>query len=179
MKYKWDTIDLLRHARHDWLNQLQLIKGNLSLDRTDRAKEIVDEVVHQAKNEAKISNMKMPLMAELLMTYNWQQNIYRVDFEVIGEEKVLTSYDEPLYEWTSHFLTQVKERILLEGESHLLVTIQISDEDVRISFDFEGKLDNIDSIDSFNRSLIPVHNSISIAESYYKENELLYILRLE
>ncbi|WP_257346298.1 sporulation initiation phosphotransferase B [Pseudalkalibacillus decolorationis] len=178
MKYKWNTIDLLRHARHDWLNQLQLIKGNLSLDKTDRAKEIIDEVVQHAKNEAKISNLRMPLMAELFMTYNWQQNTYRIDYEVIGEERDLSNYDRPLYEWTSHFLIQLEKCIVLDGEPHLMVTIQLLNSQVRVSFDFAGKLGGVSSIDGWDKSLIPVHNSISIIESYYKEEELLYILCL-
>ena len=36
MRKEWDTIEVLKHARHDWLNKLQLIKGNLSLIKIDQ-----------------------------------------------------------------------------------------------------------------------------------------------
>ena len=42
---EWNTVEVLRHARHDWLNKLQLIKGNLDLNELDRAKEIINEIV--------------------------------------------------------------------------------------------------------------------------------------
>lgn len=45
MSRDWSTLEVLRHARHDWLNQLQLIKANLSLGRTERANEIIEEII--------------------------------------------------------------------------------------------------------------------------------------
>ncbi|UTW70045.1 Spo0B domain-containing protein [Anaerobacillus sp. HL2] len=33
-----------RHSRHDWLNFVQLIKGNLTL-KNDRIEEIIQEVI--------------------------------------------------------------------------------------------------------------------------------------
>ncbi|WP_349408015.1 Spo0B C-terminal domain-containing protein [Pseudalkalibacillus sp. SCS-8] len=175
---KWDTVDLLRHARHDWLNHLQLIKGNLALDRTDRAQEIIEQVVHEAKNEAKVSNLHMPRMAELLLTYNWQQNAFRLDYEVIGKERDLSEYDNPLYNWTSAFLTQLGKVIECEAEPHLMITIQLLEEKARISFDFAGKL-NLAEFENAQKDLqADVHNSLTIIESYCQENEVLYILEL-
>ncbi len=65
MEKKWSTVDVLRHARHDWLNKLQLIKGNLDLNKPERVKQIIEEIVHEAQAEAKLSNLKIPLFASL------------------------------------------------------------------------------------------------------------------
>ncbi|WP_082892657.1 Spo0B domain-containing protein [Rossellomorea aquimaris] len=35
MRENWGVVEALRHARHDWMNDLQLIKGNLDLNRLD------------------------------------------------------------------------------------------------------------------------------------------------
>ncbi len=178
MMGKWDTVSLLRHARHDWLNQLQLIKGNLALDRTDRAKEIIEQIVQESKNEAKVSNLRMPKMAELLLTYNWQQNKYRLDYEVIGQERDLSEYDSCLYDWTLQFLTHLEKVVDLDCEPHLMITIQLLDEKARISYDFAGDL-KVEEVDEFlNTTRQAVHNSITIIESYCQENELLFILEL-
>ena len=67
MKKEWNTIELLRHVRHDWLNKLQLIKGNLDLNKIDRAKEIIDEIVIEAQNETKLSNLHFPNFTLLLL----------------------------------------------------------------------------------------------------------------
>ena len=36
IKKEWNTVDVLRQVRHDWLNKLQLIKGNLDLNKMER-----------------------------------------------------------------------------------------------------------------------------------------------
>ena len=66
MEKEWDIVEVLRHSRHDWLNKLQLIKGNLDLNRIDRAKAIIDEIVIEVQHESKLSNLHIPLFASLL-----------------------------------------------------------------------------------------------------------------
>jgi stage 0 sporulation protein B (sporulation initiation phosphotransferase) len=76
MKKEWNIIEVLRHSRHDWLNKLQLIKGNLDLNRIDRAKAIIDEIVIETQHETKLSNLHIPLFASLLIRANWESNIF-------------------------------------------------------------------------------------------------------
>lgn len=45
MDKNWTTIETLRQTRHDWLNKIQIIKGNLELNRIDRVKGIIDEII--------------------------------------------------------------------------------------------------------------------------------------
>ena len=66
MEKEWDVVEVLRYARHDWLNKLQLIKGNLALNRLDRANEIIEEIVNESKHESKLTNINMRLFAALL-----------------------------------------------------------------------------------------------------------------
>ena len=42
MTNQLDVINALRQTRHDWLNVMQLIKGNLALKRYDRIEEIIN-----------------------------------------------------------------------------------------------------------------------------------------
>ena len=60
IKKEWNTVDILRHVRHDWLNKLQLIKGNLDLDKIDQAHRIIEEIIIEAQNETKLSNLNIP-----------------------------------------------------------------------------------------------------------------------
>ncbi len=39
---EWNIVDLLSHSRHDWMNKLQLIKGNLSLQKYERVNDIIE-----------------------------------------------------------------------------------------------------------------------------------------
>ncbi|MFE4096375.1 Spo0B domain-containing protein [Priestia sp. YIM B13484] len=87
MEKEWDVVEVLRYARHDWLNKLQLIKGNLALNRLDRANEIIEEIVNESKHESKLTNINMRLFAGFVMTYHWNNHAVRLDVEVLGELK--------------------------------------------------------------------------------------------
>jgi stage 0 sporulation protein B (sporulation initiation phosphotransferase) len=60
-------IDVFRVARHDWMNQLQLIKANLALNRLDRIDAIIDKIVKEAQSESHLSNLKAPKLAAFLI----------------------------------------------------------------------------------------------------------------
>lgn len=60
-------IDVFRVARHDWMNQLQLIKANLALNRLDRIDAIIDKIVKEAQSESHLSNLRAPKLASLLL----------------------------------------------------------------------------------------------------------------
>ena len=60
MKKDWNIVEVLRHARHDWLNRVQLIKGYISLNNIERVNKILDEIIADAYQESKLSNMNMP-----------------------------------------------------------------------------------------------------------------------
>lgn len=103
MEKDWNMIEVLRHARHDWLNKIQLIKGNLSLNKTDRAKEIIDEIVVEAQQEARLSNMNLPGFASLLLTYNWENHYLQLEYEVLDDPIAGRLDDSVLSEWTGSF----------------------------------------------------------------------------
>lgn len=84
MSKDWSTIDVLRHARHDWLNQLQLIKANLSLNRVERANEIIEEIIVSSRHESNLMNLKVPQLAEYLITFNWLKHPIVLITEVTG-----------------------------------------------------------------------------------------------
>ncbi|MFO1443082.1 sporulation initiation phosphotransferase B [Bacillus sp. Bva_UNVM-123] len=138
MNKNWNTIEVLRHARHDWLNKIQLIKGNLSLNKVDRVKEIIDEIIVETQQEAKLSNMKIPQFASLLLTYNWENHPFQVEYDVL--DYTICDYldDELLVKWTCSFFSCLNATVKKFNENHLSVTIAPQKEGVRFFFDFRG-----------------------------------------
>ena len=47
MEKRWTIVEALRHSRHDWLNKVQLIKGNLSLQRMDHINKIIQQIINR------------------------------------------------------------------------------------------------------------------------------------
>jgi stage 0 sporulation protein B (sporulation initiation phosphotransferase) len=179
MNKEWNAVTLLRYARHDWLNKLQLVKGNLSLNYIDRANEIIDEIINEAKHEAKLSNLHLSKTTELLLTFNWSNNKFQLETEVIGEERNLSYYDEALNQWTESFLSYLNQSINETDNHHLMITFQLYSEKVKVSFDFNGKSEKDENMKHFLKEKSTLHNSISIIESYIGAEELFLAIELQ
>lgn len=138
MNKNWNTIEVLRHARHDWLNKIQLIKGNLSLNKIERVKEIIEEIIVETEQEAKLSNLKIPQFASLLLTYNWENHPFQVEYDVLDNNINDCLDDKWLVEWTSAFFSCLNRTVQKYQENYLSVTIIPQKEGTRFFFDFRG-----------------------------------------
>ncbi|MBM7605760.1 stage 0 sporulation protein B (sporulation initiation phosphotransferase) [Metabacillus crassostreae] len=142
-------VDILSHSRHDWMNKLQLIKGNLSLQKYDRIKDIIEEIVIEAQQESKLCNLKMPAFASFLMTFNWSKHQFYLEYEVIGELKVLKEYDELLTKWSKGFLDILDHTVDSTCENHLCLTLKTDDQvkdKICFIFEFDGKINNTELV---------------------------------
>lgn len=142
MGKEWNAVEILRHSRHDWLNKLQLIKGNLALERLDRVNEIIEEIIMDTKNESKLTNLKTPQLAALLMLFNWEEQHFFLEFEVLGDERNLSNFDKDITAWCYDFLTKINKVIKPFAENHLILSIQLSEEEIRFIFDFRGIIED-------------------------------------
>ncbi|WP_409251507.1 Spo0B C-terminal domain-containing protein [Bacillus sp. SCS-153A] len=137
MNNEWNLVEALRHARHDWMNRLQLIKGNMDLGRIDRARQIIEEIVAEAQNESKLSNLRLPKFSEWMLTYNWQTHFIKLEFEVLQAEKH-TIDDDCLYEWFSGLFSALENSVKPYEENNMVVTIRICQNEARFELDFNG-----------------------------------------
>ncbi|MBY6035325.1 sporulation initiation phosphotransferase B [Fictibacillus nanhaiensis] len=176
MSKKWTTVDLLRHARHDWLNQLQLIKANLSLDRTERAKEIMNEVIELSREESRISNLKTPNLSEYLLTYNWLKHPVKLFAKVKGESGDFSLYEEELLHTIDELCDVFNNSISGYEESSLTVTFK--PEDLHVSFTFVGVLSNQEQTLENVKKMISTHKSMILIESYIQDNKCYFEIQL-
>ncbi|TKC20073.1 Spo0B C-terminal domain-containing protein [Robertmurraya kyonggiensis] len=163
MKKDWDTVEILRHTRHDWLNKIQLIKGNLSLNKIDRVKEIINEIVDETRQETKLSNLNIPQFAALLLTYNWESHSIHLEFEIIEDIHGSTSSyinDELLANWTIGFLEELDKSIKAFHENHLSVTIERQPSGIGFFFDFRGIITDIEQVQQFLQQQSSIENKV-------------------
>lgn len=173
MKKEWNTVEVLRHARHDWLNKLQLIKGNIDLNKMDRVKEIIAEIVIEAQHETKLSNLNLPKFTSLLLLHNWETESFKLEFEVIDDHKSGKLDDDRLTEWTSTFFTILNKSIKSYYDNHLILTIEQQQEGLRFFFDFCGIIESKETIEQF------LHNtSFEMDKNQFEINEREFTLEL-
>ncbi|MCE4046894.1 MULTISPECIES: Spo0B C-terminal domain-containing protein [Bacillaceae] len=138
MNKDWERIEFLRHVRHDWLNKIQLIKGNMALNKKDRVEEIIDDIILEAQQEAKLSNLDIPAFATKILTSNWENYSFRLEYEVLNDEKCRYIEDLALTGWTSRFFSILDGSIKKYHDNHLSVSIEPQLAETRLFFDFSG-----------------------------------------
>ncbi|MEH7176363.1 sporulation initiation phosphotransferase B [Neobacillus vireti] len=167
MEKEWDIVEVLRHSRHDWLNRLQLIKGNLDLNRIDRAKAYINEIVIEVQHESKLSNFHLPKFASLLLKSNWESHLFQLEYEVLNDLEAVKINDHILSNWTKAFFSVLDQAIEAFQENHLSITIQPQSDGVRFFFDFSGIIIKKELIEQF---LEASENDVMVKE--FSENEL-------
>lgn len=165
----WDIVKVLRHSRHDWLNRLQLIKGNLDLNRIDRAKEIIDEIIMDTQQEAKLSNLQMTLFAALLLKSNWENYYFQLEYEVLTDTDSLKIDDSLVTKWTSSFFSELNSVVEPFGENHLSITIEVKTGGVSFFFDFSGIISKKEQFEQYLKD--QKSESINLVVKEFTENE--------
>jgi stage 0 sporulation protein B (sporulation initiation phosphotransferase) len=111
MGKEWDIVEVLRHSRHDWLNRLQIIKGNLDLNRIDRAKAVIDEIVIEAQHETRLTNLHIPLFASLVLKSNWENPFFKLEYEILLDSESVKIDDLVLTVWAKSFFSCLNRAI--------------------------------------------------------------------
>lgn len=149
IKKDWDTVAMLRHVRHDWLNKLQLIKGNIDLNKIDQARRIIEEIVIETQNETKLSNLNMPQLTVMLLTHNWKSQAFQLEFEVVNDVKCGGLDDEVLSKWIAMFFACLNEAVQQYADNHLMISIEPEEQGIRFFFEFSGIIVNRAHIEGF------------------------------
>ncbi|MCM3712662.1 sporulation initiation phosphotransferase B [Alkalihalobacillus oceani] len=140
MTNHFDVVEALRHARHDWLNIMQLIKGNLALKRYDRIADIIDEVARQSSSESEISNIQAPSVSYFLLTFNWFCREMKLEMDVAGDVFSLAKQEQELLRICKQIIERLARESTLDTENHLLLTFLFTDQQCELTFDYQGTL---------------------------------------
>ncbi|MBT2569161.1 Spo0B domain-containing protein [Planococcus sp. ISL-110] len=100
----------LRHARHDYLNELQLIKMNLDLGRLQEAQAIIRSHAEAAMHASRLSDIGLPLTEEWLLTANWRFPGFHFHLECPAV-KAPAHLDAVFRDFLEKFVEAAKERL--------------------------------------------------------------------
>lgn len=170
MEKEWNIIEVLRNTRHDWLNRLQLIKGNLDLNRVDRVKSIIDEIVIESQQEARLSNLHIPMFASLILRTNWENHLFRLEYEVLTDTELPEINELYLTTWTKSLFSCLDSAIDTIHDNQMSITIDPHMNGTRFFFDFSGIIKMKERIGQFLAEPNKTEWSIKIKE--FSEYEL-------
>lgn len=157
---EWTTVDVLRHARHDWLNKVQLIKGYASLNKMEKVKNIVEDIIREAQQESKLSNLHRSEFAELLLTYNWEGHTVQIAYEILDVDRNALPDDGELTGWMKNFFAIVEEAVDPNGDNRLSLSVSTLPSGARFFFEFSGTIKKYGLLAGFLENDCPGMNVI-------------------
>lgn len=125
----------LRHARHDFLNELQMIKLNLDLGRTDRAQALIRTYAEAAMHQSRLSALSLPETEEWLLTAGWRFPELRLTMSCEAPQAP-SELDTTLCQWLESFAKAVKEAF--SDAWPYPVELRIIEVDGRFSLELSG-----------------------------------------
>ncbi|MFJ7753255.1 Spo0B domain-containing protein [Peribacillus muralis] len=177
MDKNWTTIETLRQTRHDWLNKIQIIKGNLELNRIDRVKGIIDEIIVETQNEARLSSLNLPKFTEMLLTSNWNSGSFYCEYEIIDVFKGSADLDELMYRWTAAYFTILDKSLDPAFENILAVSLGEKEVNgMHCSFHMQGRFIDQSAVIEFLERSQTDGQTIELCEC--NEDELFFKMNI-
>ncbi|MBP1914912.1 Spo0B C-terminal domain-containing protein [Lederbergia galactosidilytica] len=145
MKGKEETLTLLQHSRHDWLNRIQLIKGYLALGKVDQAERVIEEIVLESQQETKLTNLGLPEFATLLLLHNWggEGHTFQIEYEFMNDLPTRSINDWALTNWMKGFFQTISNALHPLYGNQLYISIEPLENSLSLHFDFVGKLKDL------------------------------------
>ena len=152
----WTIIRALQHARHDWMNHIQLIKGYIALGRTEEAERVIEQAVMQAKQEAHLCNLSLPEFSKMLITFNWEAHAFQLEYEVLDMNIRTGTDDHYLASWMSSLFSLIENNIETYAANHLYLSMEEAEQGIRFFFEFSGIITNAEVLTKELKEILSV-----------------------
>ncbi|ACV58826.1 Spo0B domain-containing protein [Alicyclobacillus acidocaldarius] len=121
-------LEAFRRHRHDVLNQLQIVRALIQMNRADRAIAAIDRLAEWLQSLGRVQQAVLP-SAEL-MVWTLASCPHVVVADILVEE---APGDDSVEQWTS-FLTELEERLALDGRQ-LRIKLIVNAKTLRVEWD--------------------------------------------
>ncbi|KAB8134738.1 hypothetical protein F9U64_11420 [Gracilibacillus oryzae] len=91
-----EVIELLRHYRHDNLNDLQLVMGYLQLGKQEKAQAKINEIIAKANNERQLDRLQLPETMLWLYKKNWFSENLSLEYRIEISDETASFSDNSL-----------------------------------------------------------------------------------
>lgn len=137
--------EALRFARHDFMNQLQLIRMNLELGRVDDAKLVIDAYASRMKELAELNKLGLPKLYEWIQTAPWKYPALNPEFSCKGEQ-VDNRFDSPAAHILDKLFGELNKRINPYDELECQVRITAVSGVFTMGITVLGRIENLDQV---------------------------------
>jgi sensor histidine kinase regulating citrate/malate metabolism len=174
-------VGVLSHARHQWMNELQLLYGYLQLQKWDKLKPAVERIKAKALQESYVSRLGVAELTTYLLTFESGGKSMTLDIE-LSEEVDLRKLglDADQLAECVRCLVAVFDASAMEtsdGSNGLCVEITRLERELAVEFVFSGFYDKEALRQTVGRVLQRYAAAVELEEDEYDEQRATVALR--
>jgi hypothetical protein len=174
-------IGVLSHARHQWMNELQLLYGYLQLKKWDKLKPAMERIKAKALQESYVSRLGVAELATFLLTFESGGKSMTLDVELSEEVNLrkLGLEADRLADCFRHLVASFDAHALAtaDGSNGLSVEITRLERELAVEFVFSGSYDKDALQLAVERILQRYADAVELEEDEYDEQRVTVALR--
>jgi hypothetical protein len=174
-------IGIMSHARHQWMNDLQLLYGYLQLKKWDNLKPAMDKIKAKALQESYVSRLGVAELTAYLLTFESGGKSMSLDVE-LSEEVNLRSLGleaDRLAECVRLLVAGFDTHAVapVDGSNGLSVEITRLERELAVEFVYSGLYDKEALPHTIRRILEQYAEAVELEEDEYDEHRATLALR--
>lgn len=138
---KLSISEILRIANHDFINQLQLIKMYLDLNRIDEAKHTVEHYCTHYKTFSHLVKLQWPQTIEWIQTFHFRFPAIEFTLKCNVTSAQDMKKDDETVEYLEEAVQHIYPHLDPYCEQKLMIQVESHKEDFQLLFDLKGKWD--------------------------------------
>lgn len=135
-----NVADVLKYARHDFLNDLQMILMNLDLGNPEKAREIILTTTDKMKQHSILSSLKLPETAIWLTTLEWMYPSFSKQLSCQIKAPIIDVDDEELVSVLKKIIAGANEHVNVYSSYEAIIDVYTNKAEWEVTVTLEGKL---------------------------------------
>lgn len=135
-----NVADVLKYARHDFLNELQMILMNIDLGHPEKAREMILTTTNKMRQHSILSSLKLPETAIWLMTFEWMYPSFSKQLSCQIKAPIVDVDDDELVSVLKKIIAGANEHVNIYSNYEAIIDVYTNQEEWEITVRLEGKL---------------------------------------
>ncbi|MDB5053449.1 MAG: putative sporulation initiation phosphotransferase [Bacilli bacterium] len=175
-------IDLVSHYRHDWMNDIQLLFGYVSLKKYDKLDDCMDKIRNKALQESCVAKLGIPSLVAFFITFRLHYTMFDLELEMDQDINLaaLPLDTVKVSKFVQDMVKLFHSHALLSDEEPNVLSLQFDLEEDALLFDliYQGGF----NAKALQNALIAINESYTVQfarlEQEYTANKAVVTIRL-
>ncbi|REB07188.1 hypothetical protein DVB69_10065 [Sporosarcina sp. BI001-red] len=133
--------DAMKFARHDFLNELQLILMHMDLNNVPEARRKLLEATEHMRNDSQLSGLDMPVLETWLLTFDWNYSAFTKELEttIVPSTSARKADDQVIVEVLDGIFQQLVNGADPYADNRVNITVVITGDEWEVSLSLPGQ----------------------------------------